>query len=144
MINSRPIGAMEDGTSLTPSHFTAGRRIASYPPLHRAEVRGSDFESVKEWNNRLRATSSFWRTWLRSYLSKLRGRFCKPEHYQELKIGDKVLVHSPNVGPMEWPEATIVELIPGVDGIVRNVVVKQGETQVRRDVKTLCLLEPAQ
>lgn len=144
MINSRPIGVLEDGSTLTPSHFTNGRRIGCFPTLQRVEIRGALVETVKEWNHRLRATSSFWRSWLRSYLAKLKGRFCKPSHYQGLKVGDRVLVQTPNVGSMEWPEATVIEILPGIDDMIRNVIVKQGNLELRKDVKTLCLLESTQ
>ena len=143
IINSRPIGILEDGGSLTPSHFTSGRRIAAFPPLRRSEVQQAE-DLAKDWNKRLRATSSFWRAWVRSYLCQLRGRFCEPSHYTQLKVGDLVLINTPNVSSMEWPEARVTATLPGVDGVVRNVVVKCGNFETRKDVKSLCLLETTQ
>jgi hypothetical protein len=92
MINSRPIAVQPDGTALTPSHLVTGRKVMSIPSLNHAELQLSSISATKEWNLRRRVIDSFWRTWLRSYLAKLRERFCSYKHYQKVRVGDLVLV----------------------------------------------------
>ena len=58
--------------------------------------------------------------------------------------GDLVLLCKDDAALGCWPKGIVIETYPGVDGIVRHVLVKTKGGPSRRDVRSLCLLEGAE
>ena len=59
-------------------------------------------------------------------------------------VGDVVLIKDETTPRSEWPLAKIIEVIPGSDGLVRQVRVKTRSTTLVRPVDKLCLLLEAE
>lgn len=59
----------------------------------------------------------------------------------DLKVGDVVIVMSPDTPRGKWPLGRIVRVFPGKDSKVRVVDVQVGKTVLRRPIVKLCPLE---
>ena len=60
---------------------------------------------------------------------------------EKLKVGDIVIVISPDSPRAHWPLAKVTEVFPGKDGKVRVAQVQLGKKLLQRPVTKLCLLE---
>ena len=60
---------------------------------------------------------------------------------QDVKVGDIVLVVSPDTSRGNWPLGRVLEVYPGTDGRVRVVKVQVGQGTLVRSVTKLCPLE---
>jgi hypothetical protein len=59
----------------------------------------------------------------------------------KIDIGALVLVREDNVPRLRWPVATVVDVKPGKDGLVRAVVVKYDGREFVRPIQHLHILE---
>ena len=69
---------------------------------------------------------------------------CKKKWFQperEVRVGDVVLLLSPDTPRGQWPLARIREVHAGKDGHVRVVKVQVGKTEFERPVTKICPLE---
>lgn len=57
-----------------------------------------------------------------------------------MKIGHLVLIRDENLPPTQWKLGRIVKLIPGSDGLVRNVLIKTAKGEFKRPVQKICVL----
>ena len=114
VMNSRPIGVLQDGSVLTPASFWKGSRLISLPQ-YTAKTDESIPSSLKAYLTRQRSLNAFWRAWRRSYLTSLHDRLCRTGNTVSLKKGMKVLIHDDNVKRNQWSVGTVVEEIKGRD-----------------------------
>lgn len=140
IVNSRPIGLLDDGTPLTPGHLVAGSRPLSWPALDR-ELPNVLLASHEFFTVRNCLLQRFWAAWRRSYLSILPGRYSVRSTYDSVKIGEHVLIIDRNAPRGSWRVGEIVKVLPGPDGIVRNVEVKVNGVVYSRAVQYLAKLE---
>ena len=83
----------------------------------------------------------FWHRWLREWLPSLNVRRKWTEVKQDLKVGDVVLVISPNTPRSHWPLGRVIEVYPGQDGHVKVAKVQVGKNQITTPISKLYHLE---
>ena len=99
----------------------------------------------KRWRTVQHLVSVFWKRWSREYLQYLqrRSKWHTPERV--ICVGDLVMMVSESKCRSEWPLASVVQIFPSSDSLVRKVLVRvaSGKTYVR-DLRKLVLLEQSQ
>ena len=149
-VNDRPltyvVGELEDLEPLTPSMLVHGRRLIPYPFNFDEESLEDPtyMEGSKEMNVRLeyitKLSKHLWKRWSNEYLTflKQKGGFTNTNRYPN--PGDVVLVHDD--GPrLYWRLARVIELIKGMNGIVRVVKLRVGKNETTRPITKLYPLE---
>jgi len=63
---------------------------------------------------------------------------------RNVRVNDYVIVADPNAIRGSWNAGRIVQIFPGGDGIVRNVLVKTKNGEYRRPVNKICVIHPAE
>ena len=98
---------------------------------------------TKAWRQAQHISNVFWKRWRRDYLPTLQStnKWLKPS--RNLKVGDLVLIMKTDTLRGHWPKGVVVDVHPGVDTLVRQVSIKTGNGIIRRDVRSVCLLEGA-
>lgn len=101
---------------------------------HRRRVIGQQILNVEEWQNSRGVHSryelmetmaqGFWKRWSSEYLRTLQGRNKWQQKQPNLEVGELVIVMEDNVAPTYWKMGRVRKVIPGADGLVRNVVLK--------------------
>jgi hypothetical protein len=140
IINSRPLGVLSDGVMLTPGHFLVGKPLIAWPDI---AVLPDEPETTLEQRIAFRnhSLTQLYGAWKRSYLTHLRHRFQQPTKTVELKVGDLMLIHDRDASRKQWDVGKIVELFPGVDGVVRNVLLDVNGRRKERAVRLLSRLQ---
>ena len=139
-LNSRPLTFVGDdidnGHSLTPSHFLLGRgshldKVSCEPSLDVSP------ELIKEKSKALEGRCDmFWKQWQDEYLKHLplpkrRDKFGK------LEVGSVVLIREDNCPRLQWPMGVVERLIPGKDGVARTVEVRTKRGNFFRPIQRL-------
>lgn len=138
LINSRPLCATAENSFLTPSHFLHDKPLTSVdsaeeiPDLEISPLL-KNFEQVE------RIRDKFWKRWKNDYILTIRNRFWNRSD-SKVNIGDLVLVINEQSSRLHWPIGRIVEMLPGQDGIVRNVIVSLKGQRLRRPIQKLVKL----
>ncbi|PFX13817.1 hypothetical protein AWC38_SpisGene22069 [Stylophora pistillata] len=101
----------------------------------------TDFNLRKRWRRIQELIHHFWNRWMREWLPKLNARKKWFKHGKDLKVGDIVLVISPDTPRGQWPLGRIAETIPGKDGQMRVAKVRIGQKIFERPISKLCPLE---
>lgn len=60
---------------------------------------------------------------------------------ESIRLGDVVLVGSDGTKRFSWPLARVIQLFPGVDGVVRVVTLKTATGEITRPIQRCYLLE---
>ncbi len=99
---------------------------------------------TERWNQAQLLAATFWKQRRREYLPTLQAtnKWLKP--HRNLKPGDVVLVSKTDGPRGQWLLGVVSETFPGMDGLVRQAMFKTNAGLVRRDVRSLCLLEEAE
>ena len=143
LINNRPLTAVstdpEDLEPLTPNHLLIHRPSAA--PI--GIFSDDDSHSRKKWRQVQYLADVFWRRWTREYLPLLRQRTRWQEPQRNVRTDDLVLVLERQLPRNEWPVGRVVEVRPGMDGLVRAARVRTKEGELLRPITKLCLLEEA-
>ena len=84
----------------------------------------NDIYSRKRWRVVQGLANQFWSKWRSMYLSNLQSRQKWKHKTENFQIGDIVLVQDVNLQRRQWPVASITEISPSKDGLVRKVKVK--------------------
>lgn len=142
LINSRPLTYQSanpaDDVPLTPNHFLHGQIGGKFAP---ESVNETDFNLRKRWRRVQELIRHFWNRWMREWLPNLNAREKWFKHGKDLKVGDTVLVISPDTPRGQWPLGRIAETIPGKDGHVRLAKVRIGQKIFERPISRLCPLK---
>ena len=117
----------DDGIEiLTPGHFLIGQSMCSLP-----------------WDLCQNLTCHFWKRLSEEYLMSL-NRYnqwhCKSRN---LVVGDIVLLKEDGIVPTQWPLATIDEVFPGKDGLVRVAMVRTTKGVYKHPLSKIALLLPS-
>ena len=142
LINSRPLTYQtadpSDDVPLTPNHFLHGQAGGQFAPTSTDET---DFNPRRRWRRVQELVRHFWHRWLREWLPELSGwrKWIQPG--RDVKVGDVVLVVSPETARGNWPLGRILETYPGKDGQVRVAKIQVGQGTMTRAVTKLCPLE---
>lgn len=142
LINSRPLTYQSANPSdivpLTPNHFLHGQMGGEFAP---ETVDTTAFNPRKRWRRVQELVRHFWHRWLREWLPGLNSRKKWMNIENVYKVGDIVLVLSPDSQRGKWPLGKIVKVYPGNDGNVRVVDVQVGDSIIKRPNVKLCPLE---
>ncbi|XP_035214415.1 uncharacterized protein LOC118188155 [Stegodyphus dumicola] len=141
VINSRPITYVsednQDPSPLTPMMFLQELPSSGVPDM--------DYVDSKELNRRAkyrqRIRHDLRNRFRNEYLGQLRQQAIKKGKFQQLQVGDVVLLEDSQRRRIHWPLAKIVELFPSKDGIVRLARVKTRNGILLRPVPRLFPLE---
>lgn len=138
ILNNRPLVPAsfdcKEEIALTPNHLLLLRcNTAVLEDITQNYNRG--------WRQASYLAGVFWRRWMREYLPilQVRQKWCRS--YRNLKVGDLVLISSDGTSRNQWPLGIIEECHPSKDGLVRQVSVRSRGNILRRDIRSLCLLE---
>lgn len=141
ILNSRPLTALTDDPSdisaLTPGHFLVGSALNTIPEPTLQDIpqnRLSRLQLLRQM------TESFWTRWSSEYLQQLQTSSKWTTEKQSFHRGDLVLIKDERFPPSKWPLARIIDVHPGLDGLVRVVTVKTATTTLKRPIVKLCLL----
>ena len=140
LINSRPLGYPSNDPNnlqpLTPTNLLLGRASSCVPQ--------GPFEEVQNPRKRFEFVQSlahhFWRRFIREYVPTLMRRSKRRTKGRQIKVGDVVLLVDFNVPRGKWELALVKEVYPGTDGVVRNVLVKAKDSELRRSVQKCCVI----
>ena len=121
IVNARPLIPVsndpDDPFILSPSMLLTQKTGVPPPP--------GDFTDkdlfTKQWRQVQALANRFWSRWSREYLPTLQCRKKWTKSYQNLQIGDVVLLKDSQATRNNWPMATITKAFPGEDGRVRKV-----------------------
>ena len=142
LINSRPLtyqsASPEDDIPLTPNHLLHGQAGGQFAP---DSVDETDYNPRKRWRRIQELVRHFWKRWLREWMPGLTARKKWTHDQKDLKVGDIVLVISPDTPRGHWPLGKILEIHPGKDGNVRVAKVQVGKNALLRSITKLCPLE---
>lgn len=142
ILNSRPLTPLsddpEDMQAITPAHFWNLEPMI-VPPAFRY-VNESNETGRKLWMERRKMLEHFWKRWESEYLSSLQERKKWRRERENIKIGQLVLLRDENLPPAQWKLGRIQEILPGKDGLVRNVLVKTEKSIFKRPVQKICIL----
>ena len=78
---------------------------------------------------------------MREWLPGLNTRRIWFQTHRDVRVGDVMLVISPNTTRGNWPLGPVIEVYPGQDGQVRVVKIHVGDGTLTRPVTKLCPLE---
>lgn len=95
---------------------------------------------LKQWAYVRQLQQLFWSRWSEEYLQTQQRGQKWTRRERDIAIGDVVLVRQENMAPTHWPLGHILEVHPGSDGCVRNVVVHTVSGGYLRPVQKLCIL----
>ena len=132
-------------TPLTPSHFLIGRPNGFQPNVSLEEsdlVTGNDLSDREK--HRLQLLDSFWSVWSRDYLCNLPPALNRFRKLGNLGVGHIVLIKEDHVPRMLWHLGLVLKVFPGIDGIVRSVLVKTVKGEYVRSIQCLYDLEVQQ
>ncbi|XP_055839551.1 uncharacterized protein LOC129907395 isoform X1 [Episyrphus balteatus] len=142
ILNSRPLHPLSDDPmdvqALTPGHFLVGEPLILPLPFRLDER--PDTVGAKFWKERQQMVNHFWARWQSEYLTTLQERKKWRKVKENLKVGQLVVLKSENFPPASWGMARICELLPGRDGLVRNVIVQTATRKLKRPVQKICIL----
>ncbi|XP_055944342.1 uncharacterized protein LOC129975313 [Argiope bruennichi] len=151
VINNRPItyesDELDEPRALAPSHFLLpGQSEPGFVPEYFLDLFESASDRVTLSRRKLfqtRLLKELWLKWKEQYLLMLKSahNLANPSSYQNLKIGDIVLVEGASKSKLLWEMGVIQELIMGRDGLVRACIVKTSKGKLRRAVQLLYPLE---
>lgn len=140
-LNSRPLTPSTDHSTddpaLTPGHFLIGTSLEAVPEPTVLDARES---LLDRWQTLTLKVQSFWKRWRHEYLQTLQRRTKWEEERENLKVGDVVLLNDKERPPCNWGMAKVIEIRPGKDNLIREVVLRIRKTQLVRAVTELCKL----
>lgn len=135
VMNSRPLSALsndpDDFHFLTPAHFLIGGPIVQPFGANVAEIPDN---RLKHLQHIQKMSQVFWKSWQQDYLHELQQRPKWRKANENLKIGDLVIVRDENIPPTLWKAARVVEVMPGRDGLVRNVRLRMPSTDGGKNI----------
>ena len=138
LVNSRPLGYPSNDPNdlqpITPNHFVLGRATPEIPqgPFRETKNSRKRFEFVQA------LVQQFWNRFHREYLQSLMRRAKWRTKERQFKVGDVVLMVDSNVTRGKWNLARVLEVYPGRDGVVRNVLLKTKSGEYKRSVQKCC------
>ena len=140
VINARPLTYVyddEDATSrvLTPSDLIYGRRITTMPNSIHFEI-VSTFQALTKRHKYLKGLmQQITKQWRNEYLLNLREntncKQSKRKNTSPVKIGDVVILKNDSKPRAFWKLATVEELVPGKDGMIRAAIVRSTDKAIK-------------
>ena len=142
LMNSRPLTYQStdpaDDVPLTPNHFLHGQIGGQFAPT---TVDETQFHPRKRWRRVQELVRHFWHRWLREWLPNLGLRKKWHGERRDIRVGEVVLIVSPDTSRGNWPLGRVIEVYPGADGRVRVAKLQVGQGTLVRPIVKLCPLE---
>ena len=143
-LNSRPIVPFdtlhEDGCpALTPAHFLVGRSLLTIPEQVETNVK---LNGLKRWTLLKTLNAQIQQRWLKEYLHSHHIYYRWKKAERNLQVGDIVGLRESGFSKQRIPMAKVIQVYPGVDGLVRVVKLYTGKEEIKRAVQRLVLLLP--
>ena len=141
-LNARTLTAVSDYpenlTALTPNHFLLGQENAS-APLRPSSERYHDLR--KSFKMAQAYANMIWKRWTREYLPQWnkRSKWSK-EHVRNLKESELVWLVGDSLKRFEVKLRQIVEILTGIDAVVRSARVKMAHGELNQPVVKLAPL----
>ena len=82
----------------------------------------------------------FWKRFVSFYVPLLMRRAKWQSKERQMAVGDIVLLVDYKAARSTWDLAKVIQVYPGKDGIIRNVLVKTKNGQYQRPVQKCCLI----
>ena len=144
ILNARPPTKVSDDpqnlNAITPNHLLLLRSEQTFPP---GVFKSKDPYGKRRWKQVQYMADIFWKRWTKEYLPTLQIRQKWHKVERNLKENDLVLVLDQTQQRHQWPLGRVVEVYKGRDGLIRSAKVKTMNSEYRRPVSKLCLLEAA-
>ncbi|XP_058456954.1 uncharacterized protein LOC131434306 [Malaya genurostris] len=142
MINTRPLTYKPQDPAgeeaLTPNHFIRGTITSAdlqVDSVSAAEALRDTYKRAQFLSDRI------WERWIIEYLPTINKRSKWLDEKQQLSVGDLVFLVNGNNRKC-WKRGKIVEVYPGLDGIIRQASVRTADRKVyRREVVKIAVLE---
>lgn len=142
MVNSRPLTYIPqesaDTEALTPNHFLRGlpadEKEESHEPTDPAEALQDRFKRSQQLADML------WERWLKEYIPTINHRTKWHEDREMIQVGDLVYV-ADGANRRTWLRGKVDRVIEGVDGRVRQAIVKTSKGLFKRAVAKLAKME---
>ncbi|XP_055633970.1 uncharacterized protein LOC129774278 [Toxorhynchites rutilus septentrionalis] len=143
-LNSRPLIPMSEDPNelepLTPGHFLIGTSLQQLPEMSVTDI---PMNRLKQWQATQKILQCFWKRWRTEYLAQLQGRTKRWQPPIQIVVGQLVVIRDENLPPTRWKMGRIIQLHPGMDGVVRVVTLRTATGLLKRPVEKICLLPPA-
>ena len=146
ILNNRPLCADYDNDIddvLTPNHLVFGRRLETSNNLEIVQE-GEDQDLSRRMRHLNGLLKFFWNIWKKEYLVALRETHKSTDNKSaNINIDDIVIIHNEYKPRQLWKLARVVELLKGIDGIVRAVKLRTGRSSciITRPINKLYPLE---
>ncbi|XP_065082921.1 uncharacterized protein LOC135705239 [Ochlerotatus camptorhynchus] len=142
MVNSRPLTYVPqesaDFEALTPNHFLrglpAGEREEAHVLTNSAEALRDNYQRSQELADML------WQRWLKEYIPTINHRTKWHGEQEPIEEGELVYVVDGN-NRRTWIRGVVVKVIRGIDGRIRQALVKTEKGVYRRAVAKLAVME---
>jgi len=145
IINSRPLiqlprGSVDDEIAITPNHLIYGHDLVRLPLGEEAVGKDRRCPVLAYWSQKQACLKGFNKIFKEQYINSLMALKKKIKVEEEVLVGDLVLVSHPLKKRSEWPLGVISEILPGLDGLVRNVKIRLGDEIVTRSIRSIVVL----
>ena len=149
VVNNRPLTYLDDDINsveaLTPAHLLYGRKIFLYPPFENFDV-VEDFvdntDVLRHYNFRIsNVINKFCKEWSQCYLQSLREKHYSTQTFSHKSPakGDVVILNIDHPRH-NWTLGRVVDVIVGIDGLIREVkVLSKGHISRKTVVKLIPL-----
>ena len=97
--------------------------------------------AFKRWRRVQELARHFLHRWLGEWIPGLSTRKKRRGHQVDLKVGDVVIVMTPDTLRRKWPLGRMLQVFPGKDNKVRVADVQIGKSVIRKPIVKLCPLE---
>ena len=140
IINSRPLTYIYDDEVedlLTPAHLLLGRRLLSpnAEEIVDQDIETSNVKLSKRMAYLKTLSDHYWHRFANEYLLELRSQHIMgSDPSRKPELGEVVVIHNKEKRNL-WRLGKIVSFIPGNDGKVRAVVLKEFDNQRNRYIK---------
>ena len=144
LVNQRPIGRIptdpDDGSYLSPNDILLGRATSTVPqgPFRQTKTPYHRFEFCQ------RIVDAFWKKWSRDVLPQLVPRRKWNTVSRNVKVDDYVVVADLNAMRGKREVGKVVQIFPGDNGYVRNVLVKTNRGNYTRAISKIAVIYPAE
>ena len=128
---------IRDELPLTPNHFLYGHQGHPFVPEGVDETR---YMQCRRWGRIQELVVHVWKMWMKEIVPQLNRRMKWKKEEKNLKVGDVVVVITPETTRGHWPLGRVEEIFPGKDGYVRVVHNHLAGKSYIRPIHRLCKL----
>lgn len=141
ILNSRPIVPLSedphDLAYLSPGHFLIGRPLNALPVK---QLNTKHINHIERWRKISDMNRQLWERWSQEYLISLQKKHKWTSTSDNIKVGILVLLKDPGSPPAVWRLGRITEVVIGVDGKVRVVMVLTDSGIFKRAITSIAPL----